>query len=148
MIRMSSFTGFPFLFPLIVFICVYPFFFHTGAAFTTLWVELHWFQNKSTFRYDLNVFFYRVFIFISTNNLDRFAARCIKQKMIQKSSKIHPKIIQQSSKKARGPIGYPVLGASWGVLGRLGVSWRRLDASCGRPGSVLGRLGSVLGPKR
>ena len=41
-----------------------------------------------------------------------------------------------------------VLGEAWGVLGRLGVSWRHFDASCGRPGGVLGRLGSVLGRKR
>ena len=40
------------------------------------------------------------------------------------------------------------MGEAWGVLGRLGVSWRHFDASCGRPGGVLGRLGSVLGRKR
>ena len=64
------------------------------------------------------------------------------------ASKIPPKIIHNFVLKNLGPIRYPILGASWGVLERLGVSWRHFDASCGRPGSVLGRLGSVLGRKR
>ena len=39
------------------------------------------------------------------------AARWIKQKMIPKSAKIHPKRIQKSFQKAHGPIGYLVLEA-------------------------------------
>ena len=38
-------------------------------------------------------------------------ARWIKQKMIPKSAKIHPKRIQKSFQKAHGPIGYLVLEA-------------------------------------
>ena len=80
------------------------------------------------------------------------AARWIKQKMFQKSSKIPPKIIHnfvlKPSRDHRVPYLGGVLGESWGVLGRPGVSWTQIDASCGRPGGVLGRLGSVLGPKR
>ena len=53
-----------------------------------------------------------------------------------------------SSKKTNEPIKYPILKASWGVLGRLAVSLRRIDASCGGPGHVLGCLGSVLGAIR
>ena len=42
-----------------------------------------------------------------------------------------------------------VLGASWGVRGRLGTvlvpSWGGLGASWGRLGAILGRLGALLG---
>ena len=59
-----------------------------------------------------------------------------------------PKIFQNGPKmKGFGRLG-DVLGGSWSVLGLLGVSWGRLEASCDRPGGVLGRLGGVLARKR
>ena len=72
--------------------------------------------------------------------------------MFQKSSKILPKIIDNFVlKNGRAhQVSYlgGVLWEACGVLGRLGVSWKHFDASCGRPGGVLGRLGNVLGRKR
>ena len=50
--------------------------------------------------------------------------------MFQKSCKIPPKIIDNFVLKNLGPIGYIILGASWG---RLGASW-----------DVLGYLGDIL----
>ena len=76
-------------------------------------------------------------LFLQTNFPPRFfaffrpiAARWIKQKMFQKSSKILPKIIHNFVLKNLGPIRYPILGASWG---RLGAFW-----------DVLGYLGDIL----
>ena len=62
--------------------------------------------------------------------------------------KFFQEIFQNGAKmKGFGRLG-DVLGGSWSVLGLLGVSWGRLEASCERPGGVLGRLGSVLARKR
>ena len=64
--------------------------------------------------------------------------------MDQKSNKNRSKV---DLKSIKNPPREP-WEASWGLLGRLGVSWGRLGASCGRPGGVLGRLGGVLARKR
>ena len=76
-------------------------------------------------------------------------------KFFQKTFQRLPKIVPKSL--SGGGFGWlgSVLGGSWGVLGRpglswgllgnvLGPSWGRLGASWGRLGIVLGRLGGVL----
>ena len=61
-------------------------------------------------------------------------------KIDQKSTKNPPKIHWKSTKNR----SWRRLGASWSLLGPLGVSWRPPGAPRARPGGVLGRLGGVL----
>ena len=70
----------------------------------------------------------------------------------QKSMKNQPKIDQKSIKnlsknhqKSTKNRSWRGLGASWGLLGPLGVSWRSPAAPRGRPGGVLAASWRVLG---
>ena len=69
----------------------------------------------------------------------------------QKSMKNQPKIDQKSIKnlaknhqKSTKNRSWKRLGASWGLLVPLGVSWRPPGAPPARFGGVLARLGGVL----
>ena len=82
----------------------------------------------------------------------------IHQKSINNPLKKHQKSIKQSIKNppkidpggVLEPLGasknqsWRRLGASWGILGCLGVFWPLPEALQARPGGVLGRLGGVL----